>query len=51
VVDLATGTVLASAEGTYVAADEARKRELRQRYGLRPSADSRDATSVEDDGR
>jgi uncharacterized protein (TIGR00369 family) len=34
-VDVATGEVLATATGTYVAADEARKRELRERYGFR----------------
>jgi len=39
VVDIETGETLATAEGTYVAADEARKRELRARYGLRAQAD------------
>jgi uncharacterized protein (TIGR00369 family) len=34
-VDEATGEVLATATGTYVAADEDRKRELRERYGFR----------------
>lgn len=33
-VDAATGEVLATAEATYVAAPEARKRELKERYGL-----------------
>jgi hypothetical protein len=36
VVDVETGETLASADGTYVAADEARKRELRARYVLGP---------------
>ncbi len=31
----ADGTVLATAEAVYVAADEARKRELQERYGYR----------------
>ncbi len=35
IVELATGEQLATAEATYVAADEARKRELRERYGFR----------------
>ena len=35
IVDAATGVELATAEGTYVAADAARKRELRERYGFR----------------
>ena len=39
----ATATVLATAEGAYVAADEARKRELQARYGYRARA-ARDAT-------
>ena len=34
-VDQATGEVLATATGTYVAADEGRKQELRERYGFR----------------
>jgi acyl-coenzyme A thioesterase PaaI-like protein len=34
-VQVAEGTVLATARGTYVAADGARKRELRERYGFR----------------
>ncbi len=34
-VDMATGEVLATATGTYVAADEDRKQELRARYGFR----------------
>jgi acyl-coenzyme A thioesterase PaaI-like protein len=33
-VDVADGTILATATGVYVAADEARKRQLRERYGL-----------------
>jgi acyl-coenzyme A thioesterase PaaI-like protein len=46
-VDTATGEVLATATGTYVAAAEIRKRELRERYGFRvvegASPDSVDA--------
>jgi acyl-coenzyme A thioesterase PaaI-like protein len=34
--DAGTGDELATATGVYVAADEARKQELRQRYGYRP---------------
>jgi acyl-coenzyme A thioesterase PaaI-like protein len=34
-VDPASGVVLATAQGTYVAADAARKQELRDRYGFR----------------
>jgi acyl-coenzyme A thioesterase PaaI-like protein len=34
--DAITGDVLATATGTYMAADDARKRELRARYGWRP---------------
>lgn len=34
--DARDGTLLAAATGTYVAADEARKRELRERYGWQP---------------
>jgi hypothetical protein len=33
IVDQATGDVLATADATYVAAPEDRKRELKQRYG------------------
>ena len=40
VVDMADGTVLASAEALYVAATEERKRELQQRYGFRMRADA-----------
>jgi len=49
-VDVGTGTVLATATGTYVAADEARKGELRARYGVRPMTRA-DATPVTVDGR
>ena len=35
-VDATSGETLATAVGVYVAADEARKRELRERYGYRP---------------
>jgi uncharacterized protein (TIGR00369 family) len=38
-IDGETGEVLATATGTYVAAGEARKRELRERYGFRLLAD------------
>ena len=48
VIDAATDDVLATATGVYVAADEARKRELRQRYGWRPLDD--DATPDQVDG-
>ena len=34
IVDAETGTELATAEATYVAASEARKRELKERYGV-----------------
>ena len=36
IVDQATGELLATADATYVAAPEDRKRELKQRYGYRP---------------
>ena len=36
IVDRETGAVLATSTGLYVAADEARKQELRARYGFRP---------------
>jgi acyl-coenzyme A thioesterase PaaI-like protein len=36
--DATTGETLAAATGVYVAADEARKHELRERYGWRPLA-------------
>ena len=39
-VDAETGEVLATATGTYVAAGEARKRELQERYGFRPVTDA-----------
>jgi len=35
IVDVATGTELATATGLYIAADAARKRELQARYGFR----------------
>jgi uncharacterized protein (TIGR00369 family) len=35
IVDAETGVELASAQATYVAASEARKRELKERYGVR----------------
>jgi len=37
--DAATGETLATATGVYLAADEARKQELRARYGLPPLRD------------
>jgi acyl-coenzyme A thioesterase PaaI-like protein len=40
VVDMADGTVLASAEALYMAATKERKRELQQRYGFRTRADA-----------
>jgi acyl-coenzyme A thioesterase PaaI-like protein len=39
VLDARTGAVLAIATGVYLAADDARKAELRRRYGWRPLAD------------
>ena len=42
ILDPGTGEVLATATGVYVAADEARKRELRQRYGYVPLGDPPD---------
>jgi acyl-coenzyme A thioesterase PaaI-like protein len=38
IVDVGTGQELATAAGTYVAADEARKSELRARYGFQQAA-------------
>ena len=40
--DAESGTVLATATGVYVAADEARKAELRERYGWTRAADQPD---------
>jgi uncharacterized protein (TIGR00369 family) len=40
IVDSETGEVLATATATYVAASEARKRELQERYGFRRLTDS-----------
>jgi acyl-coenzyme A thioesterase PaaI-like protein len=52
VVDVSTGIVLASAEGTYATVDEARKRELRERYVLRPPTEDTGASAgVVDDPR
>ncbi len=42
----ADGTVLATAEGRYVAADETRKRELQARYGYRARA-ARNGTAAD----
>jgi acyl-coenzyme A thioesterase PaaI-like protein len=44
IVDRHTGDVLATATGVYVAADEARKLELRQRYGYVPLSDGQAST-------
>lgn len=46
IVDPRTGDVCASATGVYVAADEARKLELRERYGYVPLPDSVRAATV-----
>jgi acyl-coenzyme A thioesterase PaaI-like protein len=43
ILDAETGDVLVTATGLYVAADEARKRELRQRYGYVPLGDPSDS--------
>ena len=40
IVDLASGDTLATATGVYVAADEARKSQLRARYTFRPAVGS-----------
>ncbi len=45
IVDVATDIELATATGTYVAADAARKEQLRERYGFRP-LDSEAAVGV-----
>ena len=50
IVDSATGVELATAVGTYVAADAARKQLLRERYGFRllePTAIARDSGTPE----
>ncbi len=39
IVDVADGTLLASADALYVAATEERKRELQERYGFRAGSD------------
>ncbi len=43
IVDVETGTELATAVGTYVAADEARKQHLRETYGFRLIEQGRNA--------
>ena len=48
IVDAQTGEVLATATGTYVAAGEARKRELRERYGFRLLSDRSPAIGSSD---
>jgi acyl-coenzyme A thioesterase PaaI-like protein len=40
--DAVSGSVLVTATGVYVAADEARKADLRKRYGVVPLADTAD---------
>lgn len=45
ILDPATGLELARADGTYVAAPEERKRELKERYGFRDAAGSSSASS------
>jgi acyl-coenzyme A thioesterase PaaI-like protein len=47
VVDLTTGEELATAEGTYVAADENRKAEWRRRYGFWGPSDGGSPDSVD----
>lgn len=39
ILDAGTGRTLATSTGVYVAADESRKQELRERYGWRPQID------------
>ncbi len=51
IVDPATGAKLATATGVYVAADSARKRDLRQRYAFRPAATDPDAPHPVDEPR
>lgn len=46
IVDPRTGDVFATATGVYVAADEARKQELRERYGYVPLPDSAPAATA-----
>jgi acyl-coenzyme A thioesterase PaaI-like protein len=47
VTDARTGELLATATGVYMAADDARRRELRARYGWRPLDDDQAADGVE----
>lgn len=47
IVDAATGIELATAAGTYVAADTARKRDLRERYAYRPAGKGQEAPTTE----
>ena len=49
--DATTGEVLATATGLYVAADEERKRQLRQQYGWRSLAAAGTDTPAQVDGR
>ncbi len=56
IVDPGTGIVHATATGTYLAADAGRKRDLRERYGVRlmrpePGTPGSDPTGRVDDGR
>lgn len=50
IVDRNDGTVYVTATGVYVAADEARKRELRERYRFVPLATGQSETPVPVDG-
>jgi len=51
VIDVATGDVLATATGVYMAADESRKRELRARYGWRELIEDATPETVDVAGR
>jgi acyl-coenzyme A thioesterase PaaI-like protein len=49
IIDPSSGLELATATGVYVAADTARKRELRDRYAYRPAGDGGGSTAAADD--
>lgn len=51
IVDPSDGKVLATATGTYVAADASRKRDLRERYGFRVEPPEQDAQDTIRDAR
>jgi acyl-coenzyme A thioesterase PaaI-like protein len=51
VIDVATGDVLATGAGVYMAADESRKRELRARYGWRELIEDATPETVDVAGR